>query len=70
MSLSYPTAGKNAESFSSSWLASDATKHRLEITDLLPGNTMPVNTLDICGSTLLCGTDGEQIYKIAGVNIR
>ena len=59
-----------AESFTSSWLASDATKHRLEITNLLPSNTMPVNTLDVCGNTLICGTDGEQIYAMSKLMIK
>ena len=71
MTLTNPAIGKvGSESFTSSWLASDATKHRLEITDLLPGNTMPVNTLDIHGNTLLCGTDGEQIYTINNLNVK
>ena len=71
MTLTNPAIGKvGSESFTSSWLASDATNHRLEITDLLPGNTMPVNTLDIYGNTLLCGTDGEQIYTINNLNVK
>ena len=71
MTLTNAAIGKvGTETFTSSWLASDATKHRLEITDLLPGNTMPVNTLDIYGNTLLCGTDGEQIYTINNLSIK
>lgn len=52
------------------WLASDAAKHRLEINDVIPENKMPVNSIDIQSNTLICGTDGEAIYRIHNMPIR
>ncbi|KAI0237410.1 Nucleoporin Nup43 [Lamellibrachia satsuma] len=52
------------------WLASEAMKHRVETTDLLAGNLMPVNSIDIVNDTLLCGTDSEQIYTLRNLLIQ
>ncbi|KAK2178261.1 hypothetical protein NP493_550g00028 [Ridgeia piscesae] len=52
------------------WLASEAMKHRVETTDLLAGNMMPVNSIDIVNNTLLCGTDSEQIYTLRNLVIQ
>ena len=70
MSLPNPNTPRGNLSYTSPWLTSDASKHRLDVTDVLPGNTMPVNTMDIENKTLLCGTDGEQIYTIKNLAIR
>ena len=48
----------------SPWLACQASRHQLDITDLLPGNTMPVNSIDIVDTTLLCASDAEQIICV------
>nr|XP_015209245.1 PREDICTED: nucleoporin Nup43 [Lepisosteus oculatus] len=50
------------QSLISSWLSSDSSKGRLETTNMLPGETMSVNSLDVLGQHLVCGTDGEAIY--------
>ena len=55
---------------SSGWLGSEAAKHRMQVTDVLPGSTMPVNTLDIQDKTLICGTDSEQIYTVCNLVVR
>ena len=46
------------------WLGSEASKHRVQITDLLSGNSMPVNSIDVHEGVVLAGTDAEQIYVI------
>lgn len=46
----------------SSWLSTDPAKDRIEITSLLPGGTLSVNSLDVLGPCLVCGTDAEAIY--------
>ncbi|ELU18713.1 hypothetical protein CAPTEDRAFT_166049 [Capitella teleta] len=48
----------------SPWLTCQAAKNQLEITDLLPGSRMPINSIDIVDCTLLCGTDAEQIICV------
>ena len=72
MSLTMPpvNTSKVDLNYSSPWLASDASKHRLNVTDVLPGNVMPVNSIDIESNTLLCGTDGEQIFTVRNLVIR
>ncbi|NP_001016144.1 nucleoporin Nup43 [Xenopus tropicalis] len=44
------------------WLSTDPTKGHLEITNLLPSSTLSVNSLDVLGQNLVCGTDAEAIY--------
>ena len=63
-------ADKSELDYTSAWLGSEASKHRMDVSDLLAGNTMPVNTLDIQSTTLICGTDGEQIYTVCDLVIR
>ncbi|XP_006891704.1 PREDICTED: nucleoporin Nup43-like [Elephantulus edwardii] len=46
----------------SSWLSTDPAKDRIEITSLLSNNILPVNSMDVSGSCLVCGTDAEAIY--------
>uniref|UniRef100_A0A8C0CZL3 Nucleoporin 43 n=1 Tax=Balaenoptera musculus TaxID=9771 RepID=A0A8C0CZL3_BALMU len=50
------------QSLISSWLITDPTKDRIEITSLLPNRTLSVNSLDVLGPCLVCGTDAEAIY--------
>uniref|UniRef100_A0A4W3HL23 Nucleoporin 43 n=1 Tax=Callorhinchus milii TaxID=7868 RepID=A0A4W3HL23_CALMI len=50
------------QSLTSTWLTNDPTKARLEINSLLPDQTMSVNSLDVLGQYLICGTDGEAVY--------
>lgn len=46
----------------SAWLSGDSSKTRLETTHMLPSQTLSVNSLDVLGSSLVCGTDGEAIF--------
>uniref|UniRef100_A0A452IIV3 Uncharacterized protein n=1 Tax=Gopherus agassizii TaxID=38772 RepID=A0A452IIV3_9SAUR len=46
----------------SAWLSNNPTKDRMEITNLVPNQTLSVNSLDVLGSCLVCGTDAEAIY--------
>ena len=64
------TGDKSDLDYTSAWLGSEASKHRMDVSDLLAGNTMAVNTLDIQNTTLICGTDGEQIYTVCELVIR
>ncbi|XP_066555221.1 nucleoporin Nup43 [Amia ocellicauda] len=50
------------QSLISSWLNNDSSKGRLETTNMLPSQTMSVNSLDVLGQCMVCGTDGEAIY--------
>ncbi|KAJ8008973.1 hypothetical protein DPEC_G00083980 [Dallia pectoralis] len=54
-------AGGN-QSLISAWLTGDSGKGRLEATHMLPSQTLSVNSLDVLGQCLVCGTDGEAIY--------
>lgn len=50
------------QSVVSAWLSNDPTKDRMEITNLIPNQTLSVNTLDVLGPCLVYGTDAEAIY--------
>ncbi|KAJ8315816.1 hypothetical protein KUTeg_007966 [Tegillarca granosa] len=52
---------------SSPWLATDIAKNKIEINALVSEDfcNLPVNSLDIEGHSLLCGTDGETILQIS-----
>uniref|UniRef100_A0A3B4YDR5 Nucleoporin 43 n=1 Tax=Seriola lalandi dorsalis TaxID=1841481 RepID=A0A3B4YDR5_SERLL len=54
-------AGGN-QSLISTWLSGDSSKGRLETTHMLPSQTLSVNSLDVLGQCLVCGTDGEAIF--------
>ena len=51
-----------ANNYASPWLSSDISKNA-KITSLLD-KSLPVNTLDIEGQTLVCGSDGETIFTM------
>ncbi|XP_059175017.1 nucleoporin Nup43-like [Physella acuta] len=48
----------------SPWLSLETSRHKLDIASLLPNKSLPVNSMDIESSTLLCGTDSETVYSI------
>uniref|UniRef100_A0A8D1QMK7 Nucleoporin 43 n=1 Tax=Sus scrofa TaxID=9823 RepID=A0A8D1QMK7_PIG len=50
------------QSLISSWLSTDPARDCIEITSLLPSRTLSVNSLDVLGPCLVCGTDAEAIY--------
>ncbi|XP_030261323.1 nucleoporin Nup43 isoform X1 [Sparus aurata] len=54
-------AGGN-QSLINAWLSGDSSKGRLETTHMLPSQTLSVNSLDVLGQCLVCGTDGEAIF--------
>jgi nuclear pore complex protein Nup43 len=51
------------------WLMCDAAKHRLDIYTLIPSSHLPVNSLDVSGNTLLCGSDNEAIYMVKHLKV-
>ncbi|GCB68722.1 nucleoporin Nup43 [Scyliorhinus torazame] len=50
------------QSLSSAWLTMDAAKGRVDIENLLWAYALSVNSLDVVGEHLVCGTDAEAIY--------
>ncbi|XP_041043593.1 nucleoporin Nup43 [Carcharodon carcharias] len=56
-----PHANSN-QSLSSAWLTMDAAKGRVDIDNLLSAYTLSVNSLDVVGEYLVCGTDAEAVY--------
>lgn len=62
MSRSALTPAGGNQSFINTWLSGDSSKARLETTHMLPSQTLSVNSLDILGQCLVCGTDGEAIF--------
>ncbi|KAG8583050.1 hypothetical protein GDO81_008261 [Engystomops pustulosus] len=65
VSLSRSAVGQSfSQSLMTAWLNSDPTKGHLEINDLLPSSTLSVNSLDVLGEYLVCGTDAESIYVL------
>eukprot|EP00058_Branchiostoma_floridae_P013639 XP_002599127.1 hypothetical protein BRAFLDRAFT_281490 [Branchiostoma floridae] len=55
---------------SSPWLLAKTGKQKVEVSSLLLDNIMSVNSLDIVGRNVVCGTDGEAIYVVRNINIR
>ncbi|KAF2974387.1 hypothetical protein EK904_009947, partial [Melospiza melodia maxima] len=61
-STAYLSHSTMNQSVVSAWLSNDPTKDRMEITNLLPNQTLSVNSLDVLGPCLVYGTDAEAIY--------
>jgi len=57
-------------SSSSIWLYVDANKHKMETFSLIPFNKSAINTFDVNGSSLICGTDGEAIILVNDIPVR
>lgn len=55
---------------SSIWLYVDANKHKMETFSLIPFNKSAINTFDIYGSSLICGTDGEALIVVNDIPVR
>ncbi|KAI1240918.1 hypothetical protein IHE44_0009367 [Lamprotornis superbus] len=62
-STAYLSHGTINQSVVSAWLSNDPTKDRMEITNLIPNQTLSVNSLDVLGPYLVYGTDAEAIYE-------
>jgi len=58
------SAGDSGAASTSIWLHVDANKHKMETFSLIPFNKSAVNCFDVCGSSLLCGTDGEAVIVV------
>ncbi|NXF18954.1 NUP43 protein, partial [Rhodinocichla rosea] len=61
-STAYLSHSTMNQSVVSAWLSNDPTKDRMEITNLIPNQTLSVNSLDVLGPCLVYGTDAEAIY--------
>ncbi|XP_046848193.1 nucleoporin Nup43-like [Xenia sp. Carnegie-2017] len=51
------------------WLSADASKHKIETFSLLPYNRSSVNSIDISGQNLVCGTDAEAVYILENLDL-
>ena len=50
-----------------SWFSNEAVKSRVERRSLLPSQTMPVNSIDVVGATVVVAGDNEAIYCVNNV---
>lgn len=57
----------NETSNSSPWLNSEAVKHKVESLALMSKQSLPINSLDASGSSLIFGGDNEAIYVFPSV---
>lgn len=60
-----PTSG-----LASPWLASNISHQKLKVTELIPADSLPVNSIDIENNMLLCGSDNEAVYSVSNLVIR
>ncbi|XP_052810135.1 nucleoporin Nup43-like [Mya arenaria] len=65
-----PPGGAQQPQITSPWLGLESGRSKMEISTLLPNQSLPINTLDIDGETLICGSDEEAIYTIDIPGIR
>ncbi|XP_071552971.1 nucleoporin Nup43 [Panulirus ornatus] len=49
------------------WLSSDVARGSIDTSSIIPGSLLPINSLDVEGSTLLAGSDNEAIYTVRQV---
>ena len=61
--------GADSSSAPTPWLSADASKHKIETFSLLPYNRSPVNSLDVTGQNLVCGTDEEAVYILENLDL-
>lgn len=59
----------NASFFSSSWFLSESLQSKLKLTNMLPENVFPVNSLDVFGESLLTCTDNEAVWLLKNLKI-
>ncbi len=55
------SAGEDAAT-SSLWFCNEAVKHRVETNSLMPPQALSVNSLDVCGRSVIIGGDNEAFY--------
>ncbi|KAL4232719.1 Nucleoporin Nup43 [Mactra antiquata] len=67
---SQQNSGSSNLGITSPWLAIESGRQKMDITTLLPNQTLPVNTIDILSQTLLAGSDEESIYMLDVPGIR
>ena len=56
-----------ALSTGSAWLSYEAVKHRVETHSLVSKQPLPLNSLDVCGDSLVFGGDNEAFYVLHNV---
>lgn len=49
------------------WLSGDVAKHRMEVFSLMQPLHLPVNSLDVNQTRLVCGCDNEAVYVIKNI---
>lgn len=46
------------------WLTGDLAAQQLDIKEVLPSLPLAVNSVDVCGESLICGGDNEAFYYV------
>ena len=54
----------------SPWLTGAVAQGKIDITNYLPYNPLPANTLDIESKHLVCGTDGEALFLLPDMTLK
>ncbi|KAK8736313.1 hypothetical protein OTU49_004938 [Cherax quadricarinatus] len=49
------------------WLSSDVARGAIETVSVIPYSPLPINSVDVEGSTLIAGSDNEAIYMVRQV---
>ncbi|XP_065676405.1 nucleoporin Nup43 [Hydra vulgaris] len=66
----YSNLNNNNSHSHSAWLYIDANKHKMETFSLVPFNKSPINSFDVCLSSLVCATDSEALIIVSDIPVR
>uniref|UniRef100_UPI00358FECB8 nucleoporin Nup43 n=1 Tax=Myxine glutinosa TaxID=7769 RepID=UPI00358FECB8 len=59
----------HASTLINNWVVEDPTLTNLQITNLLPEGGLSMNSLDIFGQFLVCGSDREAVYVVSQLGV-
>ena len=65
----YPTT-VHVDEDASPWISGAVQQGRVDVSNLLPNNKLPVNSLDIESSHVVCGTDSEMLFLVPNLTLR
>lgn len=65
-----PQATRHSELTNSPWLGGAVAQEKVEVSNYLSANRLPVNSLDIESKHLLCGSDSEAIFVVPDLTLR
>ena len=73
-SLATPTSRLHASPDSAPshtpWLSGAVLRGKVDISNLLPTNKLPVNSLDVESEHVVCGTDSEMLFLVPNLTLR